>query len=124
MIAQKINPTTIDAYIHATPSVLQQRISQLHECIRSAAPGAEESLEWRMPSYSYKNTLVAFGVFKNYIGLYPMQSALKAFSKELSKYKTGDEAIQFRLDKRLPLTLIRKIVKFRVKESMEETAAY
>jgi len=124
MIAQKINPTSIDAYIHATPSVLQDRLSQLHECIRSAAPGAEESLEWRMPAYSYKNILVAFGVFKNHIGLYPMPSALKAFSKELAKYKMGEEAIEFRLDKRLPLTLIRKIVKFRVKESMKETIEY
>jgi uncharacterized protein YdhG (YjbR/CyaY superfamily) len=120
MTEQRISPTSIDAYIHATPSVLQERLSQLHECIRSAAPGAEESLEWRMPAYSYKKILVVFGVFRDHIGLYPMPSALRAFSKELAKYKTGGEAIEFRLDKRLPLTLIRKIVKFRVKESMEE----
>jgi uncharacterized protein YdhG (YjbR/CyaY superfamily) len=118
MIAQHANPTSIENYIHATPFVVQHRLTKLHECIRSAAPGAEESLEWRMPSYSYSKPLVAFGVFKDHISLYPMASAIKAFSKQLAKYKTGEEAIEFRLDRRLPLTLIRKIVRFRVKEVM------
>lgn len=119
MIEEKMNLTSIDAYIHATPSVVQSKLSQLHECIRSAAPGAAESLEWRMPSYAYNKPLVAFGVFRDHISLYPMSSAIKAFSKQLAKYRTGEEAIEFSLSKRLPLTLIRKIVRFRVKEAME-----
>jgi uncharacterized protein YdhG (YjbR/CyaY superfamily) len=121
MIAQKLKPASIEEYINAAPPEVQEKLYQLHECIRKAAPGATEGLKWRMPAYSYQKILVTFAVFKNHIGLYPMPSALKAFAKELTKYKTGEGSIQFPLDKSLPLTLVSRIVKFRVKESKEGT---
>ena len=54
----------------------------------------------------------SFAVFKKHIGFYPMPSAIKAFTKELTKYKTAKGSIQFPHDKPLPLTLIKKIVRF------------
>jgi uncharacterized protein YdhG (YjbR/CyaY superfamily) len=48
-----------------------------------------------------------------------MPSALEEFRDNLTKYKTAKGSIQFPLDQPLPLPLIRKIVKFRVKESKE-----
>jgi uncharacterized protein YdhG (YjbR/CyaY superfamily) len=74
-----------------------------------------------MPAYSYQKILVTFAVFKHHIGFYPMPSAIEAFAKDLSKYNTAKGSVQFPLDKPLPLPLIRKIVKFRVKESVEGT---
>ena len=115
----KIKPTGIEAYIDAAPVDTQKKMQQLHACIRKAAPGAAESLKWRMPAYSYRKILVTFAVFKNHIGFYPMPSAIKAFAKDLSKYKTASGSVQFPLDKPLPLSLISKIVKFRVRESEE-----
>jgi uncharacterized protein YdhG (YjbR/CyaY superfamily) len=117
MAIQKIKPTTIQEYINAAPVAVQEKLWQLHECIRKAAPAATENLKWRMPAYSYQKILVAFALFKNHIGFYPMPSALKKFIKELNQYKTGEGSVQFPLDKALPLALISKIVKFRVKES-------
>lgn len=119
MATQKIKPTSIEEYINAASPGVQERLWQLHECIAAAAPGAIQSLKWSMPAYSYQKILVTFAVFKNHIGLYPMPSAVKAFARELTKYKTGEGSIQFPLDKALPLPLIRKIVRFRVKESKE-----
>ena len=117
----KIKPTTIEEYIDAAPPELQKRLWQLHETIRTAAPGATESLKWRMPAYSYQKILVTFAVFKNHTGFYPMPSAIKAFAKDLKKYNTARGSVQFPHDKPLPLPLIKKIVKFRVKESKEGT---
>ena len=48
-----------------------------------------------------------------------MPSAMKAFTQNLTKFKTGEGSIQFPLVKPLPLALIRRIVKFRVKESAD-----
>ena len=110
---------SIEEYIDAAPVESQGNLWQLHECIRSAAPGATESLKWSMPAYSYQKILVTFAVFKKHIGLYPMPSAIKAFKKDLAKYKTAEGSVQFPLDKPLPLPLIKKIVRFRVKESKE-----
>ena len=116
---QKVKPTTIGEYIDSAPEAAIPKLMQLHECIRAAAPGAEESLKWSMPAYSYQKILLTFAVFKNHIGFYPMPSAIEAFAESLSKYKTAKGSIQFPLDQPLPLPLIRKIVKFRVKESKE-----
>ena len=90
MVTQKLKPTTIAEYINTAAAGVQERLWQLHECIRKAAPGATEDIKWRMPAYSYQKILVTFAVFKNHIGFYPMPSALEKFSKELNKYKTGE----------------------------------
>lgn len=121
MVSGKMKPKTIEEYIETAPADVQERLYKLHDCIRRAAPGADESLKWGMPAYSYQKILVTFAVFKNHIGFYPMPSAITAFAKDLSKYKTTAGSVQFPLDKALPLPLIRKIVLFRVRESKERT---
>jgi len=114
-----MKPKTIEEYIYAAPAELLERLWKLHECIRTAAPGATEALKWSMPAYSYQKILVTFAVFKKHIGFYPMPSAIKAFTKELTTYKTAKGSVQFPHDKPLPLGLIKRIVRFRVKESKE-----
>jgi uncharacterized protein YdhG (YjbR/CyaY superfamily) len=116
-----MKPKTIEEYIYAAPAEVQEKLWELHESIRAAAPGATEALKWSMPAYSYQKILVTFAVFKNHIGFYPMPSAIKAFAKDLTKYKTARGSVQFPHDKPLPLSLIKKIAKFRVKESKEGT---
>jgi len=61
-----------------------------------------------------------FGAFKHHIGFYPTAAAVKAFTKELSKFAAAKGSIQFPLEKPLPLPLIRRITAFRVRESIEE----
>ncbi len=116
-----MKPKNIEAYIDAAPPDIQERLWKLHETIRAAATGASEALKWSMPAYSYQKILVTFAVLKNHIGFYPMAQAVKAFKKELANYKTAGGSIQFPHDKPLPLPLIKKIVRFRVKESKEGT---
>ena len=116
-----MKPTTIEEYIDAAPAETHAKLKQLHETISKAAPGAKEGLKWSMPAYSYQKILVTFAVFKNHIGFYPMPSAIKAFAKELMKFKTATGSVQFPLDQKLPVSLIRKMVQFRVKESKEGT---
>jgi len=113
-------PKTIPEYIAAAPLPVQEKLYQLLACIRKAAPGAEESLKWGKPAFSYDRILVVFAASKNHVGFYPTPSAVKAFAKELSGYKTGSGSIQFPLDKPLPVSLVSKITRFRVKESREE----
>ena len=121
MVSKKINPASIEEYIEAAPVETQDKLLQLHEAIRSCAPGAAEALKWRMPAYSYQKILVTWAVFRHHIGFYPMPSAIKAFADDLKKYKSAEGSVQFPLDQKLPVPLIKKIVKFRVKESKEGT---
>jgi uncharacterized protein YdhG (YjbR/CyaY superfamily) len=118
MLPKKAKPESIEEYINVAPEETQEKLHQMHACIRAAAPGAKESLKWGMPAYSYHRILVTFAVFKNHIGFYPTPSAVEAFAKSLTKYKTAKGSIQFPLDKPLPLPLISKITMFRVQESL------
>jgi uncharacterized protein YdhG (YjbR/CyaY superfamily) len=120
MTPVKPRPKSITEYIDAAPKEAQKKLREMRACIRAAAPGAKESLKWGMPAFSCRRILVVFAGFKNHIGFYPTPSAVKAFAKELAKFETAKGSIQFPLKKPLPLDLIRKITKFRVRESMEE----
>jgi len=120
MTAKKAPPKSITEYIDAAPKEAQEKLREMLACIRAAAPGAEESLKWGMPAFSYRRILVTFAAFKHHIGFYPTPSAVKAFAKELSKFSTASASIKFPLEKPLPLALIRKITESRVRESIEE----
>jgi uncharacterized protein YdhG (YjbR/CyaY superfamily) len=119
MTAKKAPPKSITEYINAAPKEAQKKLREMRACIRAAAPGAEESLKWGMPAFSYRRILVTFAAFKHHIGFYPTPSAVKAFANDLAKFATAKGSIQFPLEKPLPLPLIRKITAFRVRESIE-----
>jgi uncharacterized protein YdhG (YjbR/CyaY superfamily) len=120
MAPNKVRPKTVTEYIDAAPKEAQKKLREIRACIRASAPGAKESMKWGMPAYSYHRILVTFAVYKHHIGFYPTPSAVKAFASDLSKFITSSAAIQFPLEKPLPLALIRKITAFRVRESLEK----
>jgi len=119
----KPNETTInnvDEYIAAFPMHTQELLEQLRALILKTAPDAEEVISYKMPAYKYNGMLIYFAGYKNHIGLYPMASGIAAFKKELSVYKNAKGSVQFPLDKKLPIGLITKIIKFRLKENKEK----
>jgi uncharacterized protein YdhG (YjbR/CyaY superfamily) len=113
MLMEKAN--NIDEYIKGFPSHIQKLLQQVRETIRKAAPDAEETIKYSMPTFTLNGNLVHFAAFKNHIGLYPTPNGIDAFKKELSVYKGAKGSVQFPLDQPMPLELIGKIVKYRVK---------
>jgi uncharacterized protein YdhG (YjbR/CyaY superfamily) len=118
MASQKMRPQSVAEYIDAAPTEAKKKLREMRACIRASAPNAKESLKWGMPAYSYRRILVTFAGFKHHLGFYPTPSAVSAFAKDLKKFATAKGSIQFPLDKPLPLSLIRKITAFRVRESI------
>ncbi len=116
-------PKTIDEYIAGFPPDVQKLLQQIRKTIRKAAPDAEETIAYRMPTFTLKGNLVYFAGFKEHIGFYPVPTGIEAFKKELSVYKQGKGSVQFPIDEPLPLNLITRIVKFRVKENLERAKA-
>jgi uncharacterized protein YdhG (YjbR/CyaY superfamily) len=115
----KIAPSNVDEYIATFPKEVKQLMEDMRRAIKTAAPDAEEMISYGMPAYKQYGILVYFAAYKNHIGLYALPTGHQAFKTELSVYKTGKGSVQFPLDKPLPLSLIKKIVKFRVKENIE-----
>ncbi len=117
----KAEPKTIDEYIAGYPRDVQAVLKKVRATIRKAAPEAQETIKYRMPTFMLNGNLVYFAGFKQHIGFYPIPTGISQFSKELAPYKQGRGSVQFPLDKPIPYGLITKIVKFRVKENLAKT---
>jgi len=119
----RINPDESDqnkcgCYIAATPKEVQTKLKQMRAAITQAAPNATEYISYGMPVYKYERPFIGFAAMKNHIGLYPMSgSFVAAHQKELAGYTTSKGAIRLPLDKPLPLGLVKRVVKLRVKET-------
>ena len=120
MTAARIKFEDIDSYIASFPEETRKLLQQLRITISKAAPEAKETINYGMPTFTLKGNLVHFAAFKNHIGFYPTPSGIEAFKKELSGYVGAKGSVQFPLSKPIPFDLITRIVKFRVKESMEK----
>jgi len=112
---------TIDEYIQTFPKETREILENIRQTIKNTAPGVEEAISYQIPTFKLNGNLVHFAAFKNHIGFYPAPSGSAAFKKELSVYKAGKGSVQFPIDKPMPLALIKKIVKYRVKENLEKT---
>jgi len=111
----------INSYIQAVPKEAQALLKEMRVTVRKVAPDAMEAISYGIPTYKLNGNLVHFGAFKDHIGFFPTSSGVSAFKKDLTKYHVAKGTIQFPLDKPLPLSLIKKIVAFRVKENTSRT---
>jgi uncharacterized protein YdhG (YjbR/CyaY superfamily) len=118
----KLKPTTIDEYINEAPREARPKLRELRTILKKVAPKASEKLKWGSPVFEEKRILFAFTAFKSHINFFPTGPAMKPFKKELAKFTTGKDTIQFPYDKPLPKALIRKIAAFRLKKVREKDA--
>ena len=121
MNSTKNNFTTIDEYIKTFPKDIRKILETVRQTIKYAAPKAVEAISYQIPTFKLNGNLVHFAAFKNHVGFYPGSKAIEIFQKELTKYKSSKGAVQFPIDKPMPLSLIQKIVKHRVKENSAKT---
>jgi len=117
------SPENIDEYIASCPRGVQKILKQIRATIKRAAPDAAEAIKYRMPTFALNGNLVHFAAHKNHIGFYPTPSGIEAFKDELSQYKGAKGSVQFPMDRPMPLSLIEKIVKFRVGEARAKSTA-
>jgi len=112
----KEEAATFDEYVRRFPIAVRRLLKMMRQTIREAAPGAEETISYRMPAFKLKNILVWYGAHAGHIGFYPGASAIAEFKEDLLVYKGAKGSVQFPFDQPLPLDLVRRIVKFRVKQ--------
>ena len=116
-------PKNIDEYIAGFPVDVQKLLEKVRTTIRKAAPKAEETISYQMPTFTLNGNLVHFAAYRNHIGFYPAPRGIEKFKKELSAYEGGKGSARFPLDKPIPYGLIGRIVKFRVANNLERAAA-
>jgi uncharacterized protein YdhG (YjbR/CyaY superfamily) len=123
MTTGKIVPKNIDEYIAGFPKDVQEVLEKIRMTIREAAPEAEETIKYEMPTFMLNGNLVYFAAFKNHIGFYPPVKGFEERRKEITAYEGEKGSLKFPLDQPIPYELIGEIVKFRVKENLERAEA-
>jgi uncharacterized protein YdhG (YjbR/CyaY superfamily) len=112
-------PKDVDEYLAGVPEPARSTLNRVRAAIRSAVPPeATEAISYRMPTFKYRGSLLAFGAFSNHCSLFPMSySVIDAYKNELQDFHISKGTIRFPLDKPLPATLVKKLVKARVAEN-------
>lgn len=123
MITEKTTPKSIDEYIAAFPQEIQEVLESIRQTIRQAAPDAEETISYKIPTFTLHGNLVHFSAYRHHIGFYPGATCIEVFKRSLLEYKSAKGSVQFPLGRPMPYALISKMVGYRVKENLEKAAA-
>lgn len=112
---------TVDEYIRSFPRHVQALLRDVRRTIQKSAPEGKEKISYGIPTFTLGGNLVFFAGYKNHIGFYPTPGPIQAFKRELSRYESAKGTIRFPIDKPLPLGLIGRIVRYRVKQYLERS---
>ncbi len=115
---QKGSFSNVDEYIALHPAPIRKGLALIRKTIKTAAPGAEELISYRMPAYRLNGMLVFFAAMKKHYGFYPTAGPMIPFKEKLKGYETSNGAIRFPLDKPIPAKLISEIVKWKVRDNL------
>ncbi len=123
MDTKRPKPKNIDEYIAGFPEKTQEILEKVRAVIQSAAPDAQETISYQIPTFTLHGNLVHFAAYQHHLGFYPASSGIEHFKQQLSAYKSSRGTVQFPLDKPIPYDLIREIVAFRVQENLARAQA-
>jgi uncharacterized protein YdhG (YjbR/CyaY superfamily) len=114
-------PRNVDEYFAGVPEPARSKLHQMRAAIRSAVPPeATEAISYRIPAFKYNGPLLWYAAFSDHCSLFPTAAVIAAFEKELKRYTTSKGTIHFPVDKPLPATLIRKLVRARVAQKVQK----
>lgn len=116
-----LKPADMDSYIASFPKDVQKMLQQVRSAIKKAAPKAEETIKYTIPTFTLNGNMLSFAAYKKHIGVYPAPKGTASFQKELAPYKKAKATIQFPLDKPIPLQLLTSLVKYRMKEMLAKS---
>jgi uncharacterized protein YdhG (YjbR/CyaY superfamily) len=121
-----MNQTTakdVDAYIARFPEPVQVILEKIRRTIRAAAPEAKEIISYQMPAFYLHGNLVYYAAWKKHIGFYPPITGDEELRQETAIYAGEKGNLQFPLDQPMPLELITRLVKQRIKENLALAAS-
>lgn len=120
MKADRANPTNIDEYIASFPPDVRALLERIRLTIRKAAPDAQETISYKMPTFTLSGNLVHFAAFKKHIGFYPPVNVKgdAKLEKAVSTYAGEKGNLRFPLDRPIPYGLIQRLAKLRVKQNL------
>ncbi len=109
-------PATIDEYISGFAPATQALLEQVRQAVHAAAPDAREVISYRIPAFKAHGILVYFAAFKRHIGFYPPVRGDADLQEAAAPYAGEKGNLRFAMDRPLPLDLIGRITRLRVRQ--------
>ena len=107
----------VDDYFSRLPEGARATLEKLRKTIKSIVPEATEVISYQIPAFKYQGrVLIWYAGFKEHCSLFPTAAVIKAHQSELKSYQVSKGTIRFPINKPMPATLVRKLVKARVKD--------
>jgi uncharacterized protein YdhG (YjbR/CyaY superfamily) len=109
-------PKTVEEYLKGVPEPQRTTLKNVRATIQSVLPEeATECISYRIPCVKYQGMLLGYAAFADHCSLFGMSGTLLGpFKDELKKYPTSKGTIRFAVDKPLPATLVKRLVKHAV----------
>jgi uncharacterized protein YdhG (YjbR/CyaY superfamily) len=117
-------PKTVEGYFAALPDDQREALQKLRDTIRSTLPDATEHISYQMPAFKAEGRFVVwYAAFRDHYSMYPASEGVRTtLGNDVEKFLSGKGTIRFEYGERLPTTLVKRIVKTRVKENAEGKA--
>ena len=116
MVASRV-PASIDAYIAGFPPDVRAILEEIRATVRTVAPDASEAISYGIPAFKLDGALVYFAAFKQHVGFYPPVHGDAKLEKAVARYANDKGNLRFPLAEPMPLALIRRIVRHRLKQN-------
>jgi len=116
----RVKPKSIDEYTASFSAEVREILERIRLTIGNAAPGAQETISYKIPAFKLNGVLVYFAAFKRHIGFYPPVRGDARLEKAISTYAGEKGNLRFPLDQPIPYGLIERIVKLRVKQNLSK----
>lgn len=111
---------TTEEYYKSLPVATRKVVKELRKIIKYNAPKVEEVISYNIPAFKLNGKiLIWFAGWKEHVSLYPLSQKMQDSINGLEKYKASKGTIKFPLDKPLPIGLIKKIIRYKVKENID-----
>ena len=113
-----LNDTSdIDEYLAVLPQDVKNELQRIRDIILSTIPNVKERIAYKICVFSIKKDLVGFAAYKDYCSFYTMSPTLvRNMKKDLNGYRVSGATIHFTPQEPLPESLIKKLLKERLKE--------
>lgn len=108
----------VDEYIASAPSASKEKLKEIRKIINKEIPEAEEVISYQIACFKLKGKyIVYFAGWEGHVSIYPIPKGDASFRKDIEPYVKGKGTLKFKLDEKLPVPLIKKVVKYRIEES-------
>jgi uncharacterized protein YdhG (YjbR/CyaY superfamily) len=114
----RATPKSVDRYIASFSPEVQAILEKIRLTIRNAAPEAQETISYNIPTFTLGGALAHFAAFKGHIGFYPPMRGDAKLARAVSVYAGEKGNLRFPFDQPIPYRLIERLVKLRVKQNL------